>query len=144
MITGWWASDDEERYMIGPCPTRQAAIDEALRAGIYQEFEPEPPETELKAAIYVCEADSPDPTDVVVDGARFLEDLENGQCEEWLGEDGGPMLDETLEQRRDLGDRLTAAFREWVTHHGLALRYSAFTATRHEERVVLAHPDAQP
>ena len=141
MITGWWAGDNDERYVIGPCKTRQEAIEEAIGQSCFNELEPEPPEhPDWRIAIYVCEADSPEMTDLTIDGRRVLEDVENANSD-WDDPDGdGMFTDVTGANAIDLGTRLTAAFREWITALGLTLRYAAFQKTRHAECVVLPHP----
>ena len=151
MNTGWWAGDNDERYAVGPCATRQEAIDEAIAQCVYQELDPEPPEhPDWRIAIYVCEADSPELTDMTVDADDVLERLESRY--EWGDPDGDPMFtDVTRPMTDDLTRRLTEAFRAWVTEHNLALHYSAFQdhsqlpthclSTRHEECVELPHPN---
>lgn len=145
MKTGWWASDNDERYKIGPCATRQEAIDEAISQGIFTELDPEPPEhPNWRIAIHVVEADSPDMIDVSINyyrAARLLEDMEENEYEMWLDPDSdGLFADVTTAQKTDLAERLTKSFREWVTEHGLTLRYSAFQNTRNAEVVYLPHP----
>lgn len=145
MKTGWWASDNNERFPIGPFASRQEAIDEAIGQCVFTELEPEPPEhPDWRIAIHVVEADSPDMVDLEIDYHRaemLLSDMEENDYEHLSDPDGdGLFADVTTKQERDLAERLTRAFREWVNKHGLTLRYSAFRNTRNEEVVVLPHP----
>lgn len=146
MKTGWWASDNEERYPIGPCPTRQEAIDEAIGQGVFEELDPEPPEhPDWRIQIHVVEADTPDMIDLEINRRRvdcLLDDMEQNDYEELSDPEGdGLFTDVTSAQEIDLSERLTRAFREWVVEHGLTLRYSAFQSTRNEEVVYLPHPN---
>lgn len=142
----WWAGDNDERYSVGPCATRQDAIDEALGQGVYLEVEPDPPERpDWTIGVYVIEARSPTIEDVEIDGDDVLEMLETRTYEDLVDPEGdGNLLAATDEQRRDLSRRLTRALHEWVVENGIGLAYASFRETRNRNEEYLPHPDAVP
>jgi hypothetical protein len=94
----WWAGDDEERFTVGPCDTRDECLAEA-KVNFEQPFT-------------LHEADKMLPSCMGADGLaqRALEDM--AECECW-SEDG---MDDawTDAQVRELEEALAATVNAWV------------------------------
>lgn len=143
---GWYAGNSEERYEIGPLPSRQAAIDEAIGQCVYAELDPEPPEhPDWRIRIHLIEAAKNEIADITFDGDRIIEELEDGgQCEEWMDPEGGEGLFSglTKDDTDVLGKRFATAFQEWAADK--KLNNFCFRDTRNEEVLVLPHPSPAP
>jgi tRNA uridine 5-carbamoylmethylation protein Kti12 len=136
----WWASDNDEYYKIGPCNTKEEAIDEAIGQCIYNEFEDPEGSKNWKIIIHVVETVRPEPTDMEINCVDLLERLETGPYEEWCGEDG-MWGDVTDEEGKDLEKIMNDAFHQWAIKHDIKFKSWMFARTRKEEEIILPHPN---
>lgn len=132
----WWASADDEYYTVGPCDTREEAIELAKEEelGAYQNSL-----RDWRLGFYVQEA-SQTPIDLSkhLDTENALERLMESADEEHGGEDSYPTENAwTEEQHKDLQQVLTQAVADWQARHGIVVKPWAFTETRNNERVDL-------
>lgn len=136
----WWAGLDNERFQVGPCATRQEAVDRAIADEVFTEIEPDPEggHPDWRIRITVVEATKYEVTDVTLDASRILEDLSDNQYEMMDPEGDGNLFDVTGEDVKDLDARLNAAFHEWAKDK--RMNNWAFRDTRNEEDVYLPHP----
>lgn len=116
----WWAGDNEERYSVGPCDTREEAIAEARG----YDFDP----------IFVIEARERRVPYVTIDGAAMVETL----CENYYDHHADPnincdIFEATGVEVRQLGDMLTAAFHAWCRLNNISANSCAFEDTRNAE-----------
>ena len=135
----WWAGCNEEWLSVGPCPTRQHAIDEMVNdgGGEYLDETQDPPV--WMNAFHVVEAKQ-DPlrladwigADWMLDRAdEALADSDRVSCEN----DDGPWFEATKEQEYDLADRLKRACDEWQFAHSLKFKSTTFSHSRNSETI---------
>ena len=137
---GWWAGDNDERLSVGPEPTRDAAIAEAVGQCAYAELDPEPPEhPDWRILIHVCEATQHTADDLKIDADDVLERLYT--CyEDWVDPDNDDALfTVTAEDVADLSTRLIQVLHDWAKDK--KLNAFMFADSRNHETVVLPHPD---
>jgi hypothetical protein len=116
----WWAGSDDEHYTIGPCRTRQEAIDEANDS--------------FDGGFYIVEAYQR-PVDF---GLMFHAD---DAIERWTeddeqlsDEDGNLCFDLSGEQVQELQTEVRATIRAWAARHGLdKIKLYWFAGQRNEE-----------
>ena len=136
---GWWAGCNEEWLAVGPCSTRQHAIDEMVDygSGEYLDKTQDPPV--WMNAFYIVEAKQ-DPlriadwigVDWILERAdEALADSGRVSCEY----DDGPWFDATKEQELDLANRLKRACDEWQIAHALKFTSNTFSHSRNSEKV---------
>lgn len=133
---GWFASEDGEDYEIGPFETREAAIAEAVSAGLgagdagaCQFFVTEARQDPVRLASWID-------VDLVIDGAE-----ERAFDCGVVGEGGEGALSRcTNAQKADLEARLKAACDAWQVTHGLVFRPDVFSASRNEQRILVPPP----
>lgn len=139
---GWWAGTNEEWMTVGPCATREHAIDEMVQdgSGEFLDNSQDPPV--WKNSIYVCEARQ-DPlrladwigADWILERAdESLADSDRVSCEH----DDGPWFEATPEQEEDLKERLKRACDEWQEAHGLSFTSQTFSHSRNAESLIVA------
>ena len=140
----WYAGRDNEAYHVGPLPTRQEAIDEAISSEIFTEIDPDPggghPEWRIK--MEVVEATKTLVTDITLDADRILEDLADSNHETLDPDGDGNLFDLGPGDVKDLEGRLNAAFHEWARDK--KFNNWAFRETRNEETLYLPHPQNPP
>lgn len=132
----WWAGRGEWKT-VGPCATREQAINEAVdsEAGHF-EWVIEP--TRYALAFEVCEAKN-DPLRI----ADWIADdlLEYAEDQIWNSDrasseyDDGPVFDCSPEQAADLKERIARACDEWQAAHGLVFTCNTFSDVRNAENV---------
>jgi hypothetical protein len=140
----WYASSDPENgYPIGPCATREAALDEAVNANTFSEIEPTIEQPDWTIAIHVMEGVRPEVSDMTIDGDDILQDLDENKYSDWAYEE--PLFESvTKEAAADLSLRLTEALHAWAKVNEITFRHWMFVDTRNEERVLLPHPLEEP
>jgi hypothetical protein len=135
----WYAGADEECYTIGPCDTREQALQEALDSDVGYENEFD------VCAVHLIEARK-DPLqfskfcgiDWLVDSA--FENAEDNAYE--VGNEyGDPIFDVSEADIRDFQRRLAEAMDEWQRANNLVFTGWAFTSTRNSELVVERRKD---
>ncbi len=117
----WYAGSNDEYYSVGPCDTRQEAIDEG-RGNFGHE-----------SGFYIIEAEKVNLTLADYIGADVvLEEAEERACD--LGdEDGTPIFDVTEDQEKDLISHLRNACDAWQTKHNLIFVPWHFTNSSNAE-----------
>lgn len=132
----WWAGANEEWMTIGPCDTRQQAIDEAVQDG-FGEIQGE--DGAWRNAFYVCEARQ-DPLRLAnwigADTALERADEDFANNYHLAEEDLGPWFEATAEQEADLCGRLRKACDEWQRDHNLRFHTPTFSASRNGEFII--------
>ena len=111
----WWAGSDEEWMSIGPCDTREEVIADATseRMGEFQDEH----DGEWKLGFHITEARQ-DPLRIAdwIEADRLLERADESLCDSdrvsYEHEDG-PWFDVTIEQGKDLEERIKRACDEW-------------------------------
>ena len=139
----WWAGRDDEFFRIGPCATREEAIQEAVGDGMCEERSDADPEI-WENRIHLIEAQQAPlrladwiDTDTVLERAdESLSESDRGGGEY----DDGPWFEYTPAQEADLAARLRRACDEWQAAHGLVFTSTTFSATRNAEFVVVPSP----
>lgn len=140
----WWAGDSEEWFYIGPYASREEAIEEATDAAT-GEFQDEDDGGVWTVGIYVVEARQ-DPLRIA-DWIKAYDLLDVAE-EEVSESDRASEYDDdeffkcSIEQQRDLEERVKRACDEWQEAHGLVFKCRSFSATRNAEYIVVPHPDA--
>lgn len=140
----WWASyDGGEHMQIGPCATRDQALDELKQdgGGAYLDNDGV---WRLQGVIEECRENH-------VDLARFfnadrwLEDagehMDDNDCGSDEDGDRHPLEEITKEQQADLEASVRAAMRDWQKRHGLKLRSYWFVETRGREDICIEIED---
>lgn len=141
----WWAGRDEEYQTVGPCSTREEAIEAAIDAEFNFEWANEE-KTRFSVRFNVCEARN-EPLRL----ADWLVDdpLEYAEDQVWNSDrtsseyDDGPFFKCTPEQEEDLRERLRRACDEWQAEHGLVFKCHTFSDVRSGEWVT-AERDVEP
>ncbi|ATQ56172.1 hypothetical protein [Paracoccus yeei] len=139
----WWAGPDDEYFKIGPCATREAAIQEAVNDGLCERRSEDNPEV-WENCIHLVEAQQAPlrladwiGADTALERAdECLSDSDRVSCEY----DDGPWFECTPAQEADLAARLRRACDEWQAAHGLIFTSTTFSATRNAEFVVVPSP----
>ncbi|OJX99076.1 MAG: hypothetical protein BGP07_03150 [Rhizobiales bacterium 63-22] len=118
----WYAGPDDEVFTIGPCDTREEAIEEAQGYG-YEGFHlVEAVKDDIRLADYI--------------GAdNILEEAEERAYDLCDPESSESLFDVTGDQCADLTARLRKACDEWQEAHGLRFVPWAFTRTRNAEYI---------
>lgn len=140
MIDGWkwWAGSSEEWMAIGPCETKEQAIDEAKQDGI-GEWKDET--GKWFQSFHVVEARQ-DPltlsewvgADWMLERAdEQLCDSDRVSCEY----DDGPWFECTKDQEDDLIGSVKKAIDDWQDRHGLVFTCTTFSAMRNDEVITL-------
>lgn len=133
----WWAGADEEAMTIGPCASRDEAVELAKDEHL---GECQDDSGEWALSFHVVEA-----LENNIDLSKRFDaaDWIGRECEQdgYEGVNGEhPADDITPEQKADLQTAVRAAIREWQVRHGLRMRTWQFAATRNEEHVKIPHP----
>lgn len=117
----WYAGSNDEYFCVGPCETRDAAIDEGR-----QNFGDD-------TGFHIIEAEKSNVTLADYMGAdTVLEEAEERVCD--LGdEDGTPIFDVTEDQEKDLISHLRSACDAWQIKHKLIFVPWRFTSSRNAE-----------
>lgn len=122
----WWASIDGEYYEVGPCDTREGAIQSAR--------------TDFEGAAFTITRARQDPLRLAewIDTERMLDRAEDQLADsDRLGEfdDDPPFFEATPQQKADLEKRVKRACDEWQAAHGLVFKVRTFSAMDNKERV---------
>lgn len=129
----WWAGDNEERYSVGPCATREEAIAEAIDADIGLEEAADGPVNHL----CLCEALIFPPQRLAdyLDLERIIERAEEKADDKGLIDHEGDhrLFAASDDQLNDLAERLKRACDEWQQAHGLVFESLGFQCVRNEE-----------
>lgn len=136
----WYAGTNEEWFGIGPCNTREEAIEEA-RQDACGEFQDE--DGTWKVNVHVVEAKN-EPLRL----ADWIDDAPLERAEDIIIDsdrvgaegDDGPWFEATPEQEKDLLRRLQNACDEWQEYHGIVFTCKTFSASRNQEQVIVSHP----
>lgn len=104
----WYSRDGGEMYDGGPCVDREDAIAEGLA-------NTDPGDTFTTAFCQIHHLKLAQ----FFDADRFLEDVEENQCDDYTNEDGDPVFEITKEQEADLQVMVRAAIDAWQEKHGL-------------------------
>ncbi len=139
----WWAGTiGDEMMQVGPCDTRQDAIDEYIDWADHDKVldrTVSPPV--WKYSFYVCEAKN-DPillsdwidTYDMTDRAEDLLSDSDRVCDEF---DRDLVFEWTREQNADLRKRIRDACDDWQKAHGIIFRVNTFSAMRNEEEITV-------
>lgn len=135
----WWAGRDEEWLTVGPCPTRQCAIDEMVADGCAECLDESQDPPVWVNTFTVVEARQ-DPLRIAdwIDADSILERAEENLADsDRVGceNDDGPWFEVSKEQESDLEARLRRACDEWQAAHGLRFESMTFSHTRNQEVV---------
>lgn len=132
----WYASANEEDYAIGPCETREEAIEEAISQclGEYEE------NGEYHYSFHVAECQETN-----IDLANFFdvsdwleraaEDMDENECGSDMYGKNHPINTISDDQEKDLDACIKAAIREWQKRNNLPLRSYWFSHVRNSEHV---------
>jgi hypothetical protein len=115
----WYVGYSDESYSGGPYDTREEAVQIAK-----EEFD----------GGYIVEAYKL-PIDLArhFEVDRFLEDFEDNNYELGNFEEGGPIIDITKDQAKDLEEMVRNTIADWQKKHNLVFMPWAFTDSRNEE-----------
>lgn len=136
----WWASyDGGEHMQIGPCDTRDQAIDELKQDGGGAWLD-EDGAWRVHGVVMECRENN-------VDLARFFdvgrwleeagEDMDDTECGSDEYGECHPLEEITKEQQADLEVSVRTAIRAWQKRHGLKLRSYWFVETRNREDIAI-------
>lgn len=133
----WYAgAGDDDLYVSAPRATKKEVIDTAIEDGLFNEVVVN---DRWHVRINVIEGIKWTAEDIEIDPFRVIEDLEVGPCADWLDPDGElSLFDVDDAAYKDLGRRLTAAFREWAKDK--RMHVYDFKETRNAETVTVPHP----
>lgn len=135
----WWAGRDEGWMTVGPCPTREHAIDEMVQdgGGEYLDETQDPPVWMNSFTVVEARQDPLRLADWI--GADWiLERADEALCDSdrvSCENDDGPWFEATKEQEADLIGRLRAACDEWQVSNGLKFHSTTFSHSRNHETV---------
>lgn len=135
-IWHWWASRDGEVYTVGPCATREEAIQEAKNneVGHFDDYDNPTTLTFVLLEAYKLPVDLAGMVDIEYMIERF-EDCND----ELLNEDGeSPLADVPSEKWRELEIMLKATVKGWQEARNVKPVTWRFTKTRNEETVTVA------
>ena len=125
----WWAGQDDEHYIVGPCSTREEAIElgkENFDEGFYI------------VEAYLRPVDFSEMFDADEAVERWLEN-----DEQLSTEDGEAPFDLTTDQLHDLQTSVRVAIRNWAIRNSLdKLTVHWFEGQRNEERIP-AHTESE-
>ena len=136
----WWAGSSAEDYMtIGPCATRQQAIEEAVNDGFGEWLDESKDPPAWKNTFHVCEcrqdplrlADWIDADWILERAEESLADSDRVSCEF----DDGPWFECTPEQEDDLKSALRKACDDWQVRHNLQFHSNTFSHSRNHEDI---------
>lgn len=117
----WWAyGTSDPEIFNGPFGTREEAIEAAKSS-----------DGEI-TGFTITEADRCIPRVDIFSADEVFERFEERNCECW-DEDGGPGVDCTRDQEKDLEAMLAAAFEEWFKKHQIQRAGWAFGVMRNTE-----------
>lgn len=138
----WWAGFNDEWMTIGPRPTRESAIDEAVQDGSGEFLDESEDPPVWKNTIYVTEARQ-DPLRLadwiglswlLERAEEQLADSDRVACEN----DDGPWFEVTPEQDKDLQERIRRACDQWQADHALVFTTATFSHQRNSEHLVVS------
>lgn len=129
----WYASDNPERYDIGPCDTRDEAINKFLTHASIEELC-------NFGSICLCYANKHDITDIEIDANRLLERLSD-EYEDLLGDK--ELIDCTQEQVNELDKLLNFHFQNWIKQYNIKANLSSFKEVQKEEAITLSSEEIQ-
>jgi hypothetical protein len=130
----WWITDDEERYH-GPYATRDEAIFQAQKQGIYNQEQ-----DQGNVNVLVLEAQSHTVEDLEIDPNDVLDELESNY-EEYTNEDGELFADIDRSAKEDLGTMLNQTFQMWARDHDIKLAQAPLMNERNQEFVTFPKPE---
>lgn len=134
----WYAGEDDETVGVGPCATRQDAIDEAVRCGFGLDVDKS--NGVRSYSFTVLEATkAPVELSSCVDFDCFIESLTE-RVDENHGDvaEAGSIFDTdqwNSDQARDLQAMIEATVAAWQAKHSIVIEPWLFTATRNQETV---------
>jgi len=138
----WWAGANEEWFTIGPCDTKEQAIDEALNDGIGEWLDETQDPPAWMQSFFVVEARQYPLKLSDWINADLILDLANenlvGSDRVSSENDDGPWFEVTPEQQADLVNRLKSVCDEWQSSHGLVFHSSTFSHQRNSETIIRA------
>lgn len=145
----WWAGQTDEFYTVGPCESKDEAINEAISDGIGEWLDVSQTPHVWMQSFSVIEA-THDPlrladwiyADTMLERADdALADSDRVSCEH---DGNGPWFKATPEQEADLIQRVKAACDEWQAAHGLVFKSTTFSHQRNEFGVTRAIAGGKP
>lgn len=132
----WWAGSNDDFYTVGPCATKQDAIDEMIHDGLCEQSKGD----EFAHIIQVTEAtNGPLKLRDYIRADTVLEDAD----EQAYGSDRiSSEYDDTVfkvtpAQGTDLRERLMKVCDDWQESHGLIFTTSTFENMRSQETVYI-------
>lgn len=134
----WWVSDnDGENFTIGPCATREIAIDQALNDGISEYTDDD---NNWRASFMVAECrDNNVDLASWFDIERFFEEAEermnDNDCGANADGDGHPLEEIDAKAMGDLQACIRSTIRHWQDRKGFKLRSYWFAEIRHEQHL---------
>lgn len=137
----WYASQDEENYTIGPCATKEEAIEEAVESEIGYDFDDK---TQHKMVFHVVEARKAEgDLAAYFDASRWAEDLECNVLEEEFTDynDRSPL--EGLDTI-SLESAVRSAIRDWQKQSGFKMKLWRFAECRNGEWIERTFPLKEP
>ncbi len=137
IMEGWFASSDEERYQIGPCDSKEAAIEEATdnEEGAVQDDD-----GNWKLCFSVIRAEKRGlKISKFVDAVEVLERFAEHSCDEHGDPSGDwePLSKVTEEMENDLAEMLKVTIDSWQQKHCIIIDPWIFTKVHESEDVVI-------
>lgn len=137
----WWAGADEEAMTVGPCATREDAVDEATSDQL-GEFKSEAGDWLLCFHVVEARKDGLRLADWIDADTLLERACENVSDSDRAGEnDDGEYFNVSEAQEKDLIERVKRACDEWQAAHSLVFTTWAFSATRNQEQVTVPAGD---
>lgn len=138
--SGWWAGIIDEHYSVGPCATREEALQEAQRTDLGYEPATKDGEDEappqLLFSVAFCTT-KPLKLSNFFDAKDWIEDREEAAAFDHMGEGGDELFACTQDQAADLQTRVRAAIDGWQADHGLSFRPWIFAEVSEREDLAL-------
>lgn len=127
----WWAGRDDERYTVGPCETKEQAIE-----GGREDFDGD--------SFCIIEAIQNDDIRLAdtLDGDYLLEIAEEKAYDEYADPEGDSLIfDLSTDQVKSFGAAIKEAIEAWQNAEGLTFKSFLFSKTRNFE-VIAGQDDA--
>lgn len=137
LVEGWFASDNEEIYQIGPCDSKEQVIEEAKsnEEGMVQDDD-----GKWKLAFTVIRAEKRGlKISKFIDADEILDRFAECSSEDYGHPDGdwNPLENVTRGMKNDLTQMMQATVDQWQQKHGILIDPWIFTKVHESEDVVL-------
>jgi hypothetical protein len=132
----WWAGTSEEWYTVGPCDTKEQAINEMVQDGAGELLN----DADYDHVFHVTEAkNGPLMLRDFIRADTLLEEATEQayNSDRVSGEYDDDVFAVTSEKDADLQDRIKNVCDDWQSDHGLVFKTSTFETTRNQEVIRL-------